>query len=145
MTHLTMSFYWLQGWLCAEITINSPLVTVTMASEGRALSTQLPLQPFSHAAFTSYGYHGDEQSEHDCTLRQKGRYDAPPPAPTRYGFHFAVSEAFDLSIYEQLSQLNSGSCGGTCKHTVHKVLQRSDWNTCLGCLYHISLDQGVNC
>lgn len=37
-----------------------------------------PLQPFPCAAFTSHRCHGDQQNEHDCTVRQtcrKGRRD----------------------------------------------------------------------
>lgn len=59
----------------------------------------------------------------------------------RYGFHSAVSEAFDLSFYEQLNRLDNSSCGITCKHKV----QRRKSNTYLRCLHHISLDQRVNC
>lgn len=78
MKHLTMRIYWLWNWLCVEITIYSPPVTVTMARKGRALSTEPPLQPFPCAAFTFHGCHGDQQNEHDCTVRQtcrKGRRD----------------------------------------------------------------------
>lgn len=78
MKQLTMRFCWLQSWLCAEITIYSPPVTVTMARKGRALSTEPPLQPFPCTAFTSHGCHGDQPNEHDCTVRQtcrKGRRD----------------------------------------------------------------------
>lgn len=82
-----MRFYWLWSWLCAEITIYSPPVTVTMAR--KALSTEPPLQPFPCTAFTSHGCHGDQQNEHDCTVRQKCRKE-------RHDVLFSPTMAFTL-------------------------------------------------
>lgn len=122
-----MRFYCLWSWLRAEITIYSPPVTVTMARKGRALSTEAPLQPFPCTAFTSHGCHGDQQNEHDCTVRQtcrKGRRDVL--FLPHYGFHSAVSEALNFSITDPLVWLSSSTCRGMCKHTERKVLPRRE-------------------
>lgn len=128
MKHLTMRFFrWLQSWLCAEITIYSPPVTVTMASKGRALSTEAPLQPFPCAAFTSHGCHGDRPNEHDCTVRQtcrKGRRDvlfSPTMAFTLLCQRLLTSAS--LIRLPGLAAAHVGACANTQSH---KVLPRRE-------------------
>lgn len=98
-----------------------------MARKGRALSTEPPLQPFPCAAFTSHGCHGDQQNEHDCTVRQtcrKGRRDvlfSPTMAFTLLCQRLSTSAS--LIRLPGLAAAHVEACANT---TEHKVLLRRE-------------------
>lgn len=125
MKQLTMRFYWLQSWLCAEGSLYIHLLSLLPWQGKEELCLHnLHCSHFPPLPSHLCGCHGDQQNEHDCTVRQtcrKGRRDvlfSPTMAFT------LLCQRLSTSVARICLPRLCSTCRGMCEYAEVKVSPR---------------------